>query len=196
MRSMVVYGSFLDATKELEPEDFKKIWMSILQYGIDNQEPDVLQGVAKMAFELARPNIDANKKRRKPSFDNNCRQLQTIADNCEKIPQFSNDGDVDEDGDEDIKKKRTRMARPSMPQIREYCKERKNNVDAEQFFNFYEAKGWKVGNAPMKDWKAAVRTWERRKIYPSGRGSPNSMMTTHDYDFDVLERKISEAQRA
>ena len=40
--------------------------------------------------------------------------------------------------------------------------ERGNHVDAQAFVDFYAAKGWKVGNAPMKDWKAAVRTWEKR----------------------------------
>ena len=49
---------------------------------------------------------------------------------------------------------------PSIDQVKEYCKERKNNVDAERFINFYESKGWMVGKNKMKDWKAAVRNWE------------------------------------
>ena len=50
---------------------------------------------------------------------------------------------------------------PSVEEIREYCLERKNNVDAERFHDFYEAKGWMVGKNKMKDWKACVRTWEK-----------------------------------
>ena len=46
--------------------------------------------------------------------------------------------------------------------MRAYCAERGNHVDAQAFVDFYAAKGWKVGSAPMKDWKAAVRTWEKR----------------------------------
>lgn len=55
----------------------------------------------------------------------------------------------------------TRFVKPKVEEIDSYCKERKNNVDAQQFFDYYESKGWKVGKSPMKDWKSAVRTWER-----------------------------------
>ena len=58
---------------------------------------------------------------------------------------------------------RKRFSPPSATEVREYCRERENAVDAESFVDFYAAKGWKVGNAPMKDWKAAVRTWEKRE---------------------------------
>lgn len=58
---------------------------------------------------------------------------------------------------------RKRFSPPSAAEVREYCRERENVVDAESFVDFYAAKGWKVGNAPMKDWKAAVRTWEKRE---------------------------------
>ena len=50
---------------------------------------------------------------------------------------------------------------PCVAEIAAYCYERGNNVNAEQFFDFYQSKGWKVGKNPMRDWKAAVRTWER-----------------------------------
>ena len=59
-------------------------------------------------------------------------------------------------------KSSTRFAPPTLDEVDEYCRERGKGVDAERFVNFYAAKGWKVGNQPMKDWKAAVRTWERR----------------------------------
>jgi len=49
---------------------------------------------------------------------------------------------------------------PKIEDVKAYCKERNNNVDAEKWYNFYEAKGWMIGKNKMKDWKAAVRTWE------------------------------------
>lgn len=55
-----------------------------------------------------------------------------------------------------------RFVKPTLEQIKEYCLTRKNNIDAQHFMDFYESKGWKVGNQPMKDWKACVRTWEQR----------------------------------
>ena len=57
--------------------------------------------------------------------------------------------------------KRKRFEKPSISDIKQYCIERNNNVNAEHFFDYYESNGWKVGKNSMKDWKAAVRTWER-----------------------------------
>ena len=53
--------------------------------------------------------------------------------------------------------------KPSVQEIRDYCLERNNGIDAEQFFDFYESKNWYVGKNKMKNWQAAVRTWEKRK---------------------------------
>ena len=57
--------------------------------------------------------------------------------------------------------KRKRFEKPTLSEIKEYCIERNNNVDAQHFYDYYESNGWKVGKNSMKDWKAAVRTWER-----------------------------------
>ena len=59
--------------------------------------------------------------------------------------------------------KAKRFVKPTINEIQDYCIERNNNVNAEQFFDYYESNGWKVGKNSMKDWKAAVRTWERRE---------------------------------
>lgn len=58
--------------------------------------------------------------------------------------------------------KRPRFSPPSVDDVRGYCEERGNAIDPQAFVDFYASKGWKVGNTPMKDWKAAVRTWEQR----------------------------------
>ena len=51
---------------------------------------------------------------------------------------------------------------PTLEEVKAYCKERGNRVDPERWLDYYTANGWKVGKNPMKDWKAAVRTWERQ----------------------------------
>jgi len=53
--------------------------------------------------------------------------------------------------------------RPTVQEVAEYCLSRHNGIDAAAFVDFYESKGWLVGRTPMKDWKAAVRTWEQRQ---------------------------------
>lgn len=62
------------------------------------------------------------------------------------------------------KKKPIHFVEPTLEQVTEYCQERGprgQGIDPEQFIDFYASKGWKVGNQKMKDWRAAVRTWER-----------------------------------
>lgn len=58
--------------------------------------------------------------------------------------------------------KSTRFTPPTLEEVQAYCIERGNNVDAERFIDFYSSKGWMVGKNKMKDWKAAVRNWEKR----------------------------------
>lgn len=56
-----------------------------------------------------------------------------------------------------------RFKKPTFEEVKEYCQERNNSIDPQAFYDFYESKGWRVGNQSMKDWKACVRTWERRE---------------------------------
>lgn len=69
--------------------------------------------------------------------------------------------------------KRKRFEKPSISDIKQYCMERNNNIDASQFYDYYESNGWKVGKNSMKDWKAAVRTWERSE-YRKSNSKKNS----------------------
>ena len=54
-----------------------------------------------------------------------------------------------------------RFTKPTLADVQAYCAERGNSVDAQKFVDYYESNGWRVGKSPMKDWRAAVRTWER-----------------------------------
>ena len=90
--------------------------------------------------------------------------------------QADNDNEYDNDNDfkkENIKRKSTTQAKafvkPTHEEVKAYCVERKNNVDPDNFIDFYESKGWLIGKNPMKDWKASVRTWEKS----SGKSPPN-----------------------
>ena len=52
---------------------------------------------------------------------------------------------------------------PKVIEIKDYCRLRDNGINAEQFYDFYQSKGWMVGKTKMKDWKACMRTWEKRQ---------------------------------
>lgn len=64
-----------------------------------------------------------------------------------------------------IVKKEVQFRPPTEQEVRAYCLERHNNVDAETFISFYQSNGWKVGKNKMKDWKASVRTWEKNSKF-------------------------------
>lgn len=66
---------------------------------------------------------------------------------------------------------------PTVEMVREYCRSRGNNVDAEAFCDFYESKGWYVGKNKMKDWQSAVRTWEKNNDYKRTNGKASNPAT-------------------
>ena len=84
------------------------------------------------------------------------------------------------------KEKRTRFSAPSVDEVRDYCRERGNSIDAETFVDFYASKGWKVGNSPMKDWQSAIRTWEKRERRASPREQPASF-NANDYLQGIIQ---------
>ena len=77
--------------------------------------------------------------------------------------------------------KKKRFAPPTLEEVKAYCSERNNSVDAQRFIDYYTSNGWKVGKNPMKDWKAAVRNWERDNK-PQGKPKDSS------YDIDEWEK--------
>ena len=82
--------------------------------------------------------------------------------------------------------KRLRFEKPTLSQITQYCLERNNNVNAEQFYDYYESNGWKVGKNSMKDWKAAVRTWERSEYR-----KPNSKKNSKEDAINVVNNLMN-----
>lgn len=80
----------------------------------------------------------------------------------------------------------TRFFVPTVEQIEAYCNERNNGIDAEKFFDYYQRQGWRLSNnKPMKDWKAAVRTWERndhRRQANDSDGIPKWRLASDDID--------------
>lgn len=96
------------------------------------------------------------------------------------------DIDIDKDKEKDIesietkssdKPRSNKFIKPTVEEIAEYCRERDNGIDAQQFYDFYESKGWLIGKNKMKDWKAAVRTWESRNQKNKPKVAGPRMMT-------------------
>lgn len=79
-------------------------------------------------------------------------------DNEESLPDSLDDSH----NDSSKPKKSNKFIKPTLEEIKTYCIERNNNINAETFFNFYQSKDWMIGKNKMKDWKACVRTWEQK----------------------------------
>ena len=97
----------------------------------------------------------AEKKRRQRQGDN----VPLLSPKCPTEKEIDKEKDTEEEK-EDIKPLK-RFTKPTIEDVQAYCQERNNNVDAQKWYDYYSANGWRVGKNPMKDWKAAIRTWER-----------------------------------
>lgn len=231
--SFVVYASYLKAAKRLNDADRLAVYDAIMEYGIEGTEPET-DGVAAAIFEIVKPLIDANMKKREAgrkggeakrsnleaeAKQNEANAKQTEANrkqneanakqneaDPEKVPSNVNvNANVNANANENVKGgivKGGRFQRPTPAEVAEYCKERGNGIDPEAFLDYYDSVGWKINGKTMKDWKAAVRTWERRD---KERGAPPQRSGTRDapknkfnqfsdrqtYDFAEFEQLIS-----
>lgn len=87
-----------------------------------------------------------------------------------------------EEGEQAPAHPKARFLKPTLAEIREYCLSRNNYVDPERFFDYYEANGWKVGKNPMKDWRAAVRTWESREKSEAPKKTKKQEYSDEEYE--------------
>ena len=79
-----------------------------------------------------------------------------------EVSQKSTNEECKESKKDSMPPRRTRFTPPTVEEVKAYCAERGNHVDADRFVDFYTANGWTQGRGkPIKDWKACVRTWER-----------------------------------
>lgn len=101
---------------------------------------------------------------------------RTVPDKSQNVPETLHIAEADTEAEADpLKTKRvaaapSRFSKPSVQDVSCYG----NTLTppfakAAEFVDFYESKGWKVGNTPMKDWKAAVRTWQRKDSMPAAK---------------------------
>ena len=108
------------------------------------------------------------------------------------------DKSIDIDIEKEKKNKKEvakRFAPPSVEEVKEYCDERQNGIDAQAFVDFYESKNWMIGKNKMKDWKACVRTWERRnKGYQKTESKGFGDFPQREVDNDELERRLLNAR--
>ena len=155
------------------PEEYKATFaMYTINYGLNNEEPAIAEGTLEQALwiKIAR-RIDQEREKyesikiKRAEAGKKHKGNQHKQETEKKEMQKAQEKKEKEEKTEKLpkNKKVQTFEKPTVEEIQAYCIERKNGVDARSFFDFYESKGWKVGTAKMKDWKASVRTWEQRK---------------------------------
>lgn len=188
LESFNAYHSYLDTMEALNDAECGRLFRALLEYSATGAAPE-LRGNERFVFPGMRSQIDRDIEK----YNAKCARNRENGEkggghsppNAPERPRTpTKDKDKEKDKDKDISfppdgvKDSARAHRPTVEEVAAYCRERGNRVDAERFVDFYASKGWKVGNQPMKDWKACVRTWERREDKPK----QTSRFATPDYD--------------
>lgn len=144
---------------------------SLMAKGLITKTENHLNGLKYVSYSICPKNGQGVQK-----MDNGC-------------PEIGHNKKEDIDIDTLSIKRCSRFQKPTLEEIREYCISRGNNVDPEQFLNFYESKGWVVGKSPMKDWRAAVRTWEKRENDSPRRRSPMTRSeSVFEHNIKVMDK--------
>lgn len=130
-------------------------------------------------------------------------ERKQLLENRTTVKRLSNDNrvtDIDKEIEEDIeleekkniqkKKTRTVFTPPNVDEVKEYCKQMGYKVDAQMFVDFYESKGWMIGKNKMKDWKSAIRTWERKRKEQPKQTTKFNNFEQRAYDMGSLESKL------
>lgn len=192
------YRSYFDAIRRLKKAaDRAAIYDAIADYALYGNTPE-LSDAAGAIFDLIKPTLDAAKrksdgvKNKEKSKDTDkipsrCAQdtykIQSRYDEVEiedvrKEKEKERENEKEKEYEKEsyipsvvspLKGRASRFTPPTVEEVSAYCRERGSSVDAERFCDFYASKGWKVGKEPMNDWKAAVRTWEKRDDTYSGK---------------------------
>lgn len=158
-----ICGKFLTSCRD--PKRFAKLGNGL--YHIDHIVPLLQGGRATLEnLRLTCPECNLKRKKRFTFRELLEEGLRQVAAGCGESRPESNPNPIQSESESNPKvfadkQKPKRFLKPTVEEIRAYCMERSNGIDAERFYDYYEARGWMVGKSPMKDWKAAVRTWEQ-----------------------------------
>ena len=105
-------------------------------------------------------------KHRKKQKLLSCNVTVTQGNATDKERDKERDKDIERDKKNNSANKSHRFTPPTLEEVTDYCQERNKGVDPQRWYDFYTAKGWMIGKNKMKDWKAAVRTWENKQDKP------------------------------
>ncbi len=216
-KSFVMYESWGTAIEKMSNEQAGELIKAIYAY---QKDPDAAPKDPALAFvfELIKQQLDADSQRYKEACAarseagkkggrpkaNASDKKQMFSEESKKSKCFSEKAkkaDNDNEYDNDLKEntlegvKEKRFAPPTLQEVKDYClKMGYTHVDAERFIDYYTSNGWMVGKNRMKDWKAAVRNWDRREKNPQRQDGAAEVakknrfhnLEEHGYDYDAM----------
>ena len=182
MKYLKIFTDFLDAMALLTDEEAGRLFRAMLRYAADGTDPK-LTGNERYLWVVAKQHIDreaaayesmVNARREAGRRSGEVRRKQTGTTTNKSNQDKDKEKDKEKDKDKDKEREyrgfapvsaavaasRALSMPPSLEEIEAYCGERGNQVNPQRFLDFYTANGWRIGKVPMKDWKAAVRSWE------------------------------------
>ena len=185
-QSFLLYRSFAEVMAELPDAEAGKLYKAIAAYALDGEEPE-LSGYLAGYFRLIKPQLDANNTRYKNGLKGGRPKKETTENKEEKPVETAEETDGNEeekpkenqkettpqpnenenenenvnDKGSGAKSPRSRFKAPTREEVKQYAAENALALNVDNFMDYYESNGWKVGKNPMKDWKATARRWSR-----------------------------------
>jgi hypothetical protein len=191
-----IFFEWLDVTQDLTAEEKGNLIDAVVSYASGREYEHLLCGSCKIAFRFLKGQVDRNaaiSDVRRQARQGKTQQTITNDNKPEQTESI-----LPKEKEKEKRKKRKevtpprRFTPPTVEQVQAYCKERGNAVDPQRFVDFYTAKGWRVGNQAMKDWKAAVRTWEGKD---TAKATPQKRVIAQQYeqrDYSVHEESMDD----
>ena len=162
-----------ELVRQLSPETAVNVLLACWEFLETGEKPAGMSPIEEVAFASFVPDMDeawskyilrtsngskGGRPKAKKPYGSICPHTAPYGTEVEE-DSISPKGDIRESG-ADKPPRRSRFVPPTVEEVRAYCQERGNGIDPSLFVDFYEARGWTAGRGKMRNWKAAVRTWE------------------------------------
>ena len=156
----------------------------IIQYGLHGTAPESFNSEAlEIAWTICKDLIDQQIHRREVNAANRAGKKAEPETNKENLAAEPQPEEKPAQEIQQEKPKRKNFVKPTVEEIAAFCKEKKYTVSAQQFFNYYESNGWKIGRNAMKSWQAAVQNWNTRD--KANKKATGTMWSNNSTDADT-----------
>ena len=176
------FENILEKIKDIEEREHMR--QTIINYGLYGTLPAGLSELEEMAWTICKDLIDQQHHRREVNAANRAGKKAEPATNEENSAIEPQPAEKPAQEIQPEKPKRKNFVKPTVEEISAFCKEKKYTVNAQQFFNFYESNGWKIGRNAMKSWQAAVQNWNARD--KANNKAAGTMWANNSTDADTV----------